>query len=168
LKASLKLGIVNEPDFGFGALFLIIEKGLQMNKIAPYVFMFFGFFYGFSAVAAEQGALVDQRLVGLWKGMREVGNGCQFLAWQSKFTSDARFEITFFADREMKNVIQTERGAWAASDGKNMLKTEGVDKPEVYAYTVLNADSIKYVNTVRDTSADCQADYEFIEYRVKG
>jgi hypothetical protein len=110
---------------------------------------------------------LDQRIVGSWQGMREQAGKCDFLAWNSKFSADGRFEISFFADKERLKPIQTERGSWQASRGESVLKTDGVPTPEVYLYTVINDDTIKYVNTVKDPTADCQADYELTEYRVK-
>lgn len=99
--------------------------------------------------------------------MREESGKCQFLAWNSRFAPDGRFEISFFADKEMTKPIQAERGTWKAGSGRSELKTDGVPTAEVYVYTVIDDDTIKYVNTVKDPSADCQADYEFIERRVK-
>lgn len=109
----------------------------------------------------------DQRIVGSWQGMREQSGKCQFLAWKSQFLPDGRFEISFFANKERTQLIQTERGTWDAKDGKNTLKTDGVLTPEVYLYTVLDDNTIKYVNTIKDPTADCQADYEFTEHRVR-
>jgi hypothetical protein len=110
---------------------------------------------------------LDHRIVGSWQGMREQDGKCQFLAWNSKFFADGRFQISFFADKERLTPVQTERGIWKASNGKSELKTDGVQTPEVYLYKVINDDIIKYVNTVKDPTADCQADYEFTEYRAK-
>lgn len=116
------------------------------------------------SIAAEA---VDQRIVGSWQGMREQSGKCQFLAWNSKFSADGRFEISFFADKERLKPLQTESGSWKANNGKSELKTDGVQTPEVYLYTIINDDTIEYVNTVKDPTADCQADYEFTEYRFK-
>lgn len=116
------------------------------------------------STAAES---LDHRIVGSWQGMREQDGKCQFLSWNSKFSADGRFQISFFADKERLTPVQTERGIWKARNGKSELKTDGVQTPEVYLYTVINDDIIKYVNTVKDPTADCQADYEFTEYRVK-
>jgi len=80
---------------------------------------------------------------------------------------DGRFEITFFSDKEKAKKINSESGSWKASNGKSELRTDGVPTPEVYLYTVIDRDAIKYINTVKDQSADCQADYEFTEYRAK-
>jgi len=110
---------------------------------------------------------LDERIVGKWEGMRGKSTQCQLLSWNSNFTPSGMFEITFFSDKEKTKIINTEKGSWKASNGKNELKTDGVPTPEVYLYTVIDNDTIKYVNTVRDPSADCQADYEFTERRVK-
>lgn len=118
----------------------------------------------FSSQAADQ---LDPRIVGNWYGMRDPGGMCEFLAWKSKFSADGRFEITFFSDKERTEKIQTEKGTWKTGNGKNELKTDGVPTAEVYVYTVIDDDTIKYVNTMKDPSADCQADYEFTERRIK-
>lgn len=110
---------------------------------------------------------VDTRLVGKWQGNRDQSTNCQFLVWNMHFMLDGRFEITFFSDKQRTKKIQTERGTWKASDGKNELRTEGVPKPEIYLYTFIDDNTVKYVNTVRDPSADCQEDYEFTEHRAK-
>jgi hypothetical protein len=117
--------------------------------------------------ATDAAEPLDQRIVGKWQGMREQSGACQFLAWNSSFSPDGRFEITFFADKERSTVIQTESGSWQANDGKSELKTDGVPTADVYLYTVIDDNTIKYVNTVRDPSADCQADYEFVEHRIR-
>ena len=135
-----------------------------MKRYLLAISLVFVWFVSFSAHAAEA---LDARLVGAWQGMREQSGKCEFLAWNSKFGPDGRFEITFFADKQKTKPIQTERGKWKASGGKSELKTDGVPTAEVYLYTVIDDDTIKYVNTARDPSADCQADYEFTEYRVK-
>lgn len=135
-----------------------------MNRYIPAIFLAFVCLVSSSADAAEP---IDQRIVGTWQGMREESGKCEFLAWNSNFAPDGRFEISFFADKERTKSVQTERGNWKANGGKNELKTDGVPTAEVYLYTVIDDDTIKYVNTVKDPSADCQADYEFIEHRVK-
>ncbi len=52
-------------------------------------------------------------------------------------------------------------------NGKSELKTGGVAKTDTYTYIVLDENTVKYVNTVRDSSADCQEDDEFTEIRIK-
>ncbi|OLU13552.1 hypothetical protein BVH01_19535 [Pseudomonas sp. PA1(2017)] len=109
---------------------------------------------------------LDQRLLGEWQGMRDKNGACQFFAWNSSFRPDGRFEISFFADEQRTRLIQTERGSWSAHDGQNHLTTDGVKTTEVYDYRFIDADSVEYVNTKADPTADCQADYRFTEQRV--
>jgi hypothetical protein len=135
-----------------------------MNKYMLVIYLAFACFVSSVANAAEP---LDQRIIGSWQGMREQSGKCQFLAWASKFTADGRFEVSFFDDKKRTSPVQIERGTWKAKEGKSELKTDGVPTAEVYLYTVIDNDTIKYVNTVKDPSADCQADYEFTEYRVK-
>ncbi|WP_291933316.1 lipocalin family protein [Limnohabitans sp.] len=135
-----------------------------MKKKIPLIFATILSLTSILSMAAEA---LDPRLVGSWQGMREQSGKCQFLAWNSKFSANGNFEISFFADKERLKPVQIERGNWKASNGKSELKTDGVLTSEVYIYTIINDDTIKYVNTVKDPTADCQADYEFTEYRVK-
>lgn len=128
------------------------------------IFLALTFFALFLADAAEP---LDQRIVGTWQGMRESNGKCRFLAWKSIFMADGNFVISFFSDKGRTKLVQDERGTWKAQNGKSELKTNGVSNAEVYLYTVMDDDTIKYVNTVKDPSADCQEDYEFIEQRVR-
>lgn len=110
---------------------------------------------------------LDARLIGTWQGLREQDTKCAFLSWTTEFRPDGRFSITFYADRAQRQKIQQESGNWQAADGKNALSTDGVATTEVYEYRFLDDDTVRYVNTVRDNTADCQADYEFTERRVR-
>jgi hypothetical protein len=110
---------------------------------------------------------LDKTIVGQWQGLREQSAKCQFLAWNSKFTEDGRFEITFFADKERKIALHTEKGTWKTKDGQQELATEGVPAPEIYTYKIVDSNTIKYVNIKSDPSGDCQEDYNFTEYRVR-
>ncbi len=110
---------------------------------------------------------LDERIVGSWNGLREQNGSCQFLAWRSDFQPDGRFSITFFRDAERTRPIQTERGQWHGANGRSVLKTDGVATAEVYEYSVIDGNTIHYVNTVKDPTADCQEDYAFTEHRVR-
>ncbi|WP_349751433.1 hypothetical protein [Stutzerimonas nosocomialis] len=96
---------------------------------------------------------LDERIVGSWNGLREQSGSCQFLAWRSDFQADGRFAITFFRDAERTRPIQTERGQWHGSNGRSVLKTDGVPTAEVYDYSVIDENTIHYVNTVKDPTA---------------
>lgn len=111
--------------------------------------------------------IVDHALVGKWNGERGPETTCEYLAWTSTFTEDGKFSITFYNDHERKEEIATEGGVWQSGNGSSKLITKGVPTPEIYLYTIIDADTIKYVNTVRDPLADCKDDYEFTEHRVK-
>lgn len=106
-------------------------------------------------------------LVGSWQGMREEHGKCQFLSWNTNFEPNGRFSITFFRDAQRTQPIQTERGSWSAANGKNEMKTDGVRTPEIYEYKILDGNTIHYVNTVTDPTADCQEDYAFTEHRIR-
>jgi hypothetical protein len=109
---------------------------------------------------------LDSRLLGKWQGARNEKTKCQFLAWNSEFLPNGKFEITFYSDAGRTKKINTERGSWKAMNGSSELTTDGVLTPEVYQYILLDDNNVKYVNTVKDSSADCQEDYEFTEHRV--
>jgi len=110
----------------------------------------------------------DPSLVGSWKGLRAENGKCQFLSWKNNFNPDGSFAITFFRDAQQTQPIQTERGTWSAANGKNELRTAGVRLPDVYTYTLIDADTVHYVNVASDPSSDCQEDYEFTERRIRG
>ena len=46
------------------------------------------------------------------------------------------------------------------------LLTDGIPTPDVYTYSFINDKAVKLSNIKRDPSADCMADYEFIDHRV--
>lgn len=110
----------------------------------------------------------DPSLVGSWKGQRDENGKCRFMSWKNQFNADGTFAITFFRDAKQTQQLQTEHGTWAAANGKNVLKTNGVAVPDVYTYTFKDADTVHYVNVEKGPSADCQEDYEFDEHRVRG
>lgn len=119
------------------------------------------------SACASKSPSEDQELVGSWQGMREENGKCQFLSWTTTFEADHRFSITFYRDAARQQLIQTERGQWSSANGKRVLKTDGVKTPEVYEYKVIDPDTVRYVNTVKDPTADCQEDYAFTEHRMR-
>jgi len=110
----------------------------------------------------------DPALIGAWKGVRAENGKCQFLSWKNNFKPDGTFTITFFRDAQQTQAIQSEHGTWKAANGKNELRTAGVPLPDIYTYTLINADTVHYVNVAKDPSGDCQEDYEFTERRIRG
>ena len=108
----------------------------------------------------------DPALVGTWKGLRTETGKCQFLSWTNTLKPDGRFVITFYRDAQQTQVIQTEQGSWAAANGKNELRTDGVRSPDVYTYKLVDPDTVHYVSVAADPTSDCQGDYEFTERRV--
>jgi len=110
----------------------------------------------------------DPALIGKWKGLRAENGKCQFLSWNTDLKPDGRFTITFFRDAQQTRPIQTEHGTWSAADGKNELRTDGVRMPDVYKYTLIDSDTVRYVSVELDPSGDCQEDYEFTEHRIRG
>jgi hypothetical protein len=110
---------------------------------------------------------LDQRIVGTWRGMRGQDTSCQFLAWQSTFHPDARYEIVFYSDDEMTRQIRVQNGFWKAMNGQSRLIPKGVKVPDVYDYRLIDGDTIEYVNVSRGPTAECQEDYRFVERRVR-
>ena len=110
---------------------------------------------------------LDQRIVGTWRGMRGSDTSCQFIAWQSRFHPDARYEIVFYYDAEMTRKINEQTGFWMALNGKSRLMPKGVKVPDEYDYRLIDADTIEYVHVARGPTAECQEDYQFVERRVR-
>lgn len=108
----------------------------------------------------------DQRLVGSWEGTRPNVANCQPLSWKTTFTADNRFATGFFRDAAWQQFIHMEYGYWAAANGKRVLKTDGVKDAEIYEYKVIDADTVSYVSTAWDATADCQEHYAFTEHRM--
>lgn len=108
----------------------------------------------------------NTNLAGNWEGQRDQNGKCSFIAWNMTRAEDGKFEISFYADAEKQQILGNEKGRWEAKDGKLSLLTDGVETPDVYTYTFIDANSVKLSNVKRDPSADCMADYEFIDHRV--
>lgn len=85
---------------------------------------------------------------------------------ENHFTADNRFAIGFFRDAAWQQFIHMEYGYWAADNGKRVLKTDGVKDAEIYEYKVIDADTVSYVSTAWDATADCQEHYTFTEHRM--
>jgi len=130
--------------------------------IQKILFGAFAFSISISSIAAS----IDERLVGNWQGQREQEGKCSFMAWKMSRTADGKFEIAFYGDSEKKKALGKEKGRWEASDGKLSIFTDGVPTPDVYAYSFIGDNSVKFSNIKRDPSADCMADYEFTDHRV--
>ena len=117
---------------------------------------------------AARSPVNDPALVGNWTGLRAENGKCQFLSWTNQLKPDGRFIITFYRDAKQTLPIQTEHGTWSAAHGKNAMKTDGVRIPDVYSYTLIDANTVHYVSVESDPSGDCQEDYDFTERRVRG
>jgi len=141
----------------------VLSVGVLMTKYVTAICLAFVYLFSSTADAAES---LDLRIVGTWHGIRERSGKCEFLAWNSTFLPDGRFEISFFANKKRTRLLQTDLGNWNTKDGKLELKVDGVRTPEVYLYTLIGDDTIKYVNPMKDLVVDCQANYEFIEHRA--
>jgi len=117
-------------------------------------------------ICASSHAETDPNIVGSWEGMRDKNGECQFLSWHSKFNGNGTFFISFFSDEQRKQHIQTEYGKWNTSNGQITLRTLGVKTPEIYNYTLIDKNTIHYVEVVKDQTADCQTDYQYTEQRI--
>jgi len=116
----------------------------------------------FSSIAES----THTRLVGNWQGQRDQEGKCSFMAWKMARTLDGKFEVTFYADPGKKQILGEEKGRWEVKDGKLSLFTDGVPTPDIYVYTFIDDNSVKFSRVRADPSADCVADYEFTEHRV--
>lgn len=120
-----------------------------------------------SGCAAQQ-TTNDPALVGAWTGLRAENGKCQFLSWKNQLKPDGHFTITFYRDAGQTLPIQTEHGTWSAANGRNEMRTDGVRTPDVYRYTLMDANTVHYVSVESDPSGDCQEDYDFTERRARG
>ncbi|MGP0148060.1 lipocalin family protein [Pseudomonas oryzihabitans] len=121
---------------------------------------------GITAVALGAPS-IDPSLVGSWKGVRQPNGTCKFLSWKNRLDADGKFTITFFKDAEQTQPIQTEHGTWSATGGKNTVKTNGVEEPDVYTYQVVDPDTIHYVYATPYPDGACKEDYDFTERRIR-
>lgn len=88
------------------------------------------------------------------------------MAWKMGRTADGKFEVTFYSDPEKTRILGKEKGHWEVKDGRLSLLTDGVPTPDLYVYTFIDNNSVKFSNVKRDPAADCMADYEFTDHRV--
>ncbi len=109
----------------------------------------------------------DKRLAGNWQGQRDEAGKCSFMAWTMTRSPDGKFEITFYKNPRKTQLAGREIGRWETKGDKLSLFTNGVATPEVYTYTFTDNDTVHLSNIKRDASADCMADYEFTDHRVK-
>ena len=126
-----------------------------------------GLFGCASGPAQKNRVAMDERLVGTWQGEREAGGKCAFLAWKMVRAADGQFSIVFFSDKNRSQTWAKEQGRWWTDNGRLVLKTDGVQKADIYAYQFVSSSSVRFVNLKRDPSADCQADYEFTDHKVR-
>jgi hypothetical protein len=110
---------------------------------------------------------LDDRMVGTWEGQRDKDGKCSYMAWTMKRSSDGKFEIAFYKNPERTQLLNEERGQWQTNGDKISLLTEGTPTPDVYTYTFTDNDTVHVSAIERDPSADCMADYEFTDHRVK-
>lgn len=82
-----------------------------------------------------------------------------FTGWKVRDNFLQKPQKTQLAGREI--------GRWETKGDKLSLFTNGVATPEVYTYTFTDNDTVHLSNIKRDASADCMADYEFTDHRVK-
>ncbi|CAG4890621.1 lipocalin-like domain-containing protein [Paraburkholderia gardini] len=110
---------------------------------------------------------LDDRMVGNWQGERDKDGKCSYMAWTMKRSSDGKFEISFYKNPEKTQLLNEERGQWETKGDKISLITEGVPTSDLYTYTFIDNDTVHVSAVERDPSADCMADYEFTDHRVK-
>jgi hypothetical protein len=110
---------------------------------------------------------LDGRMVGKWEGQRDRDGKCSFLAWTMNRTPDGRFDIAFYQNPEKTQLLNEERGQWETTGDRISLITDDVPTPDVYTYTFTDSDTVHVSAIERAPSADCMADYEFTDHRVK-
>ena len=110
---------------------------------------------------------LDDRMVGTWEGQMDKDSKCSYMAWTMKRSSDGKFEIAFFQNPERTKFLNIERGQWETKDDKISLTTEGDSIPDVYTYAFTDSDTVHVSAIERNPSADCMADYEFTDHRIR-
>lgn len=118
------------------------------------------------SISMSNAADHDERLVGEWKGQRDAESKCSFLAWKLIRSSDGTFEIAFYADPKRTTEVSHERGIWWVKANEYFAQTDGVPTPDVYTFSFLDKDTVRYTLQKLDPSADCKADYVFTDHRA--
>ena len=113
------------------------------------------------------GDVIDTKLVGVWEGsednQQEEGMSKQ---WVMTRNANGTFVLDFKAQSEGKNMAFTETGKWWIEEGKfyEFHKESGLT--DVYEYTILNKDQIKFKSTKMALEMENSA-YEFVDTRKK-
>lgn len=115
----------------------------------------------------SSGQKIDKRLVGTWEGA-EKDQQIEGLSksWVMQRNADGTFELDFKFTQDGHTQNNIETGNWWIQDGLFHEKHNESGNTDVYSYTVLNQDQIKFVS--KSISMDMNTDaYEFIDRRVK-
>lgn len=113
------------------------------------------------------GDVIDTKLVGVWEGsednQQEEGMSKQ---WVMTRNSNGTFILDFKAQTNTENLAFVETGKWWIEDGLfyEFHKESGLT--DVYEYTVLDKDKIKFKSTKLAVDMENSA-YEFIDTRKK-
>lgn len=88
---------------------------------------------------------IRSKFIGRWQGseknQQELGLEKHWI--QERF-ADGRYSITFTLIWEDETIIDTEEGIWWIADGKFHEKYSGSDIPEVYNYTIIDENSMRF------------------------
>jgi hypothetical protein len=109
----------------------------------------------------------DAALMGEWEGERDPATKCQFLAWTGEYRPDGTFSTRFYRESEKIKKIYTKYGYWVAAKGKLILTVHGQGWYDIYNYTVIDANTIRFTSISTYANADCKEHYVFIDHRVQ-
>lgn len=108
----------------------------------------------------------DAALMGTWEGERDSSTQCQFLAWTTEYRPDGIFLTNFYRESEKSRKIYSSYGYWAAAKGRLILTVHGQGGYDMYSYTVIDANTIRFTSVSTYANADCKEHYVFIDHRV--
>lgn len=116
-------------------------------------------------VSVSDGKQIDRRLVGLWTGSekdQQIEGVTK--SWEMDRRIDGTFELDFQYTMNGDTQFSTETGNWWVEDGKFYEKHNESGNTDVYSYTVLNKNQVKFSS--EDISTEMNTDsYEFIDTR---
>lgn len=111
------------------------------------------------------GKKIDTRLIGTWAGAETDKQIEGFhKSWEMVRNADGTFKLDFKFNQNgtMQQVL--ESGSWWVENGKFYEYHNESKKTDIYEYTVLNNDQVKFKS--RDISVGMNTDsYEFIDHR---
>lgn len=133
--------------------------------LAPLLLSLFLFACTTQFATLPTGKKIDSRLVGVWNGAEndQQIEGLQ-KSWEMNRRADGTFTLDFKFTQDGKSQETVEIGEWWIAGGKFYEFHEGSGETDIYQYTVLNEDQIKF-KSLKMSQTMTQNSYEFIDNR---